>query len=101
MNKEHPPTLIEVMEPPKGKGKNKSKGKGKKCKKGVDKEPDPELVLELLVDRLCIWHSVGSDTAEKDGSPAKGKDTISEKDHLRHFSVEVIMALWVFQILRL
>ena len=98
LNKEHPPAVIEA-EPAKGKGKGKGKGKSKKGKKEADKEPDPELVLELLVDRLCIWHSVGSETSTDGGdSHSKGKDSISEKDHLRHFSVEVIMALWVLSV---
>ena len=76
----------------KSRSKSKSKGKNKKKSKGTDKVPDLDLLLDLLVDRLCIWHSIGSDVAltEQGESPAKAKD---ETDHLHHFSVEVIMAL--------
>lgn len=79
----------------KGKDKDKGKGKGKNNKrkpKGADKVPDLDLLLDLLVDRLCIWHSIGSGVAltEQGESPTKGKD---ETDHLHHFSVEVITAL--------
>jgi DNA replication regulator SLD3 len=92
LNKEHPPAITEVVEKSKGK-KSKSKSKKKKSKDSA-KVPEPDLFLDLLVDRLCIWHSIGSGTsAEKGESPAKGKGVVSEKDHLRHFSVEVIMAL--------
>ncbi|KAA8908456.1 DNA replication regulator SLD3-domain-containing protein [Sphaerosporella brunnea] len=87
LNKEHPPAVVEAEEETKGK-----KGKGKSKKKKKSKDAAPDVLLDLLVDRLCIWHSIGSDTsAEKGELPTKGK--VSEKDHLRHFSVEVIMAL--------
>ena len=76
----------------KDKGKGKGKGKNKRKPKGADKVPDLDLLLDLLVDRLCIWHSIGSGVAltEQGESPTKGKD---ETDHLHHFSVEVITAL--------
>ena len=97
MNKEHPPPVAPAtQEPSKSKGKSKKEKKKKNKKtKGVSKAPpDPDVLLDLLVDRLCIWHSIGSDTARDGaGSPAKGKGVVSAKDHLRHFSVEVIMAL--------
>lgn len=96
LNKQHPPAAPTTLESPKGKGKSKKEKKKKtKKNKGVNKAPDPDVLLDLLVDRLCIWHSIGSETA-RDGvdTPAKGKDIVSEKDHLRHFSVEVIMAFY-------
>jgi hypothetical protein len=55
--------------------------------------PDPDILLDLLVDRLCIWHSIGSDSSSEKGESLAQEKNVSEKDHLRHFSVEVIMAL--------
>jgi len=79
----------------KDKTKKEKKKKAKKAK-GVNKTLDPDVLLDLLVDRLCIWHLIGSDATRDGGadSPAKGKGVVSEKDHLRHFSVEVIMAFY-------
>jgi len=55
--------------------------------------PDPDILLDWLVDWLCIWHSIGSDSSPEKGKFLAQKKDVSEKNHLRHFSVEVIMAL--------
>jgi len=85
LDKEHPPN--DISEPTKGKRKNKIKSKKVKPTEGT---PDPDMLLDLLVDRLCIWHSLGSGEGE---TPDEGREGVAAKDHLRHFSVEVITAL--------
>jgi DNA replication regulator SLD3 len=85
LDKEHPPN--DISEPTKGKRKSKIKSKKVKPTEGA---PNPDMLLDLLVDRLCIWHSLGSGEGE---TPDKGREGVSAKDHLRHFSVEVITAL--------
>lgn len=92
LQKENPTILIPNQDISKGRNGNAKLRRRKP--KAADKLPDPDVLLDLLVDRLCIWHSIGSETNEKGGIPVKGKEGTSEKDHLRHFSVEVIMAFY-------
>lgn len=77
--------------------RSKSKIAGKKKRKQKQKTgvPDPKLLLDLLVDRLCIWRSIGSgtDRLEEDSSDQK-KITDREHDHLKHFCVEVVLAFY-------
>lgn len=78
--------------------KKKSRNESKKKEKRKSKigAPDPKLLLDLLVDRLCIWRSIGSggsDGLEEDSSDQK-KVTDREHDHLRHFCVEVVLAFY-------
>lgn len=84
--------------PPNPSEKQRKKDKKKKKKKNSRGKPDgatdPDMHLELLVDRLCIWHSIGPDPTLKEDDSNK-PDTVPEKDHLRNFSMEVIMPLCV------
>lgn len=77
--------------------KKKFKSESKKGKrKSRTGTPDPKLLLDLLIDRLCIWRSIGSggsDGLEEDSSDQK-KVTDREHDHLRHFCVEVVLAFY-------
>ncbi|KAH0544099.1 hypothetical protein FGG08_001717 [Glutinoglossum americanum] len=89
--------------------------KGEKAKKKSNKNPNLALVLDLLVDRLCIWQSVSSedgataalgkeglgDSKASDpdntviGSPnTKNLEAKSNDDHLRDFYNEVIMPFY-------
>jgi hypothetical protein len=86
--------------------------KGEKAKRCSSKDPSLALVLDLLVDRLCIWQSVGS---EDGAAAACGMDDLSNSkvldrntgstntkaleakpnnDHLRDFYNEVIVPLY-------
>lgn len=73
----------------KRKGKKKSKANG----------PNYPLLLDLLVDRLCIWRSIGSVSGglEEEASEEKSV-TEREHDHLRHFCVEVVLPLYVYHL---
>ena len=55
-----------------------------------------EILLDILIDRLCIWHTtsqedleVAQDTQER----PKFADGTSDGDHLRSFCVEVVVPL--------
>lgn len=76
--------------------KSRNESKKKERRKSKIGAPDPKLLLDLLVDRLCIWRSIGSgglDGLEEDPSDQK-KVTDREHDHLRHFCVEVVLAFY-------
>jgi DNA replication regulator SLD3 len=97
-------------------GTPKKEEKGGKAKRNSNKDSSLALMLELLVDRLCIWQSVGSEddaTAALDmddlsNSKAPGRKNKSTRatgakaleskannnDHLRDFHKEVIMPLY-------
>lgn len=78
------------------KKKSKSESRKKEKRKLKTGAPDPKLLLDLLVDRLCIWRSIGSgssDGLEEESSDQK-KVTDREHDHLRHFCVEVVLAFY-------
>jgi len=68
------------------------KRKNKKTKKSKGKTPKHGVLLDLLVDRLCIWQSIGSEI--ESGNPEEqADDGKGDHDHLRHFSVEIVMTL--------
>ncbi|KAF3101785.1 hypothetical protein TWF594_008105 [Orbilia oligospora] len=59
-------------------------------KKKRKKKMDLLVLLDLLVDRLCIWHSIGTGEEPKSSRP-KPKDA---KDRLRHFCIEIVIAYY-------
>ncbi|KAK6515458.1 hypothetical protein TWF506_007793 [Arthrobotrys conoides] len=59
-------------------------------KKKRKKKMDLLVLLDLLVDRLCIWHSIGTGEEPKSSQP-KPKDA---KDRLRHFCIEIVIAYY-------
>ncbi|KAK6499640.1 hypothetical protein TWF481_010003 [Arthrobotrys musiformis] len=63
-------------------------GNGEKKKR--KKKMDLLLLLDLLVDRLCIWHSIGTGEEPKSSQP-KPKDA---KDRLKHFCIEIVIAYY-------
>lgn len=75
-------------------------------KKKPRKPQDLGLLIDLLVDKLCIWQSIGQDdsaavihgtdsiAAAKDSESTAGKTGSS--DRLKDFCVEVIIPLYVF-----
>jgi len=72
----------------KRKNKKTKKSKGKKS----SQMPKHGVLLDLLVDRLCIWQSIGAEI--ESGNPEEQPDDDkSDHDHLRHFSVEIVMTL--------
>jgi len=80
-----------------GKKKKSSKRKGKN-KTGTD-APNYSLLLDLLVDRLCIWRSIGSISEGPEEESTEQKLVVDkEHDHLRHFCVEVVLALYSHRI---
>ncbi|KAI5788155.1 DNA replication regulator SLD3-domain-containing protein [Pyronema domesticum] len=91
LNKEHPPSAPEETKE-KGKDGKEKKSKKKSKKAAKNAMPDPDILLDLLVDRLCIWHSIGADLST--GKDEFKESSAPEKDHLRHFSIEVIMAFY-------
>ncbi|WEW61645.1 hypothetical protein PRK78_007136 [Emydomyces testavorans] len=62
------------------------------------KSKDLGMLLELLVDRLCIWHTVGSDDGLLvDSDKGRGKNKAAdnaENDKLRDFCTEVIIPFY-------
>lgn len=53
--------------------------------------------LELLADRLCIWHSIGlegSIVPTQDASRNDGEDQTESKDRLRNFCVDVLIPFY-------
>ncbi|KAK2754255.1 hypothetical protein FQN54_007134 [Arachnomyces sp. PD_36] len=69
-------------------------------KKGKAKKPeDLNVLLELLLDRLCIWHTVSfEEFLSADGTSLRGKNGSSggkvEVDKLRDFCTEVIIPFY-------
>ncbi|KAI1977356.1 hypothetical protein LOZ53_000843 [Ophidiomyces ophidiicola] len=67
-----------------------------KCSK--KKKQDLGIILELLVDRLCIWHTVGSDEPSTFDSSKRRDDgqplNKAENDKLRDFCAEVIIPFY-------
>ncbi|KAL1306790.1 hypothetical protein AAFC00_005450 [Neodothiora populina] len=63
-------------------------------KKKVKKSNDLVVLLELLLDKLSIWHSL--DSVEENSKPDKVKD--GSPDELRNFCVEVIIPFYLSRI---
>lgn len=70
---------------------------------------DLDTLLDLLVDRLCIWQSMSTletkrtnaiDTPSSEDGP-KSQSRIARNDHLRQFCVDVVLPLSVFLIPKL
>lgn len=63
------------------------------------KPQDLLILLDLLVDRLCIWHSMNVDedkTSRKGGALANPHvERASDRIHLQGFYVDVVLPLWV------
>ncbi|EAS27765.3 uncharacterized protein CIMG_08969 [Coccidioides immitis RS] len=57
------------------------------------KAQDLGMLLELLVDRLCIWHTVSSNDPVS-VNPVKRQDKGKENDKLRDFCTEVIVPFY-------
>ena len=84
-------------------------GPTKKTKSSRRRKPhDLDLTLDLLLDRLCIWQTVSFDGLQ--GACPDGRQTISEvksvgtgdvdeSDDLRDFYTEVILPLYVSNII--
>ena len=73
----------------------------KKIKKKVKKPQDLSMLLDLLVDRLCIWQSMRVDDTKtsngenrsKSQNETKATDKAVGSDHLRQFCVDVVLPL--------
>ncbi|EEP78553.1 predicted protein [Uncinocarpus reesii 1704] len=83
-------------------GNSNSEPQDSKPKKTSHKKPeDLSVLLELLVDRLCIWHTVGTDDAmpldavNKQDKSQPGK---VENDKLRDFCTEVIIPFYASRV---
>jgi DNA replication regulator SLD3 len=77
----------------------KDNGSSAKQSKSKKKEEDLNLLLELLIDRLCIWHAVSAvegvipeSVKETTDSHLSGKKI--ESDALRDFCTEVIIPFY-------
>lgn len=95
IRKEHrmpDPAHAEDEEPAKKTKKQKPNKLKKKAKKA--KVIDKETLLDLLVDRLCIWRSLGATLAEMMGEGKIITSSTQEQDSLRHFCMEVVMAFY-------
>lgn len=75
---------------------------GSQNKKKKSKKPqDLTMLLDLLVDRLCIWQSTSVDETKTSHSedrptPQHGAESIAKaagSDHLRQFCVDVVLPL--------
>lgn len=75
--------------------------RNKKIKKKAKKPQDLHMLLDLLVDRLCIWQSMSVDetkTPNGEDRPAaqygtKAAVKTAGSDHLRQFCVDVVLPL--------
>ena len=73
----------------------------RKMKKKTKKPQDLSMFLDLLVDRLCIWQSMGVDdtkTSNGEDRPTSQHETkatvkAAGSDHLRQFCVDVVLPL--------
>ena len=76
-------------------------GSQKKKKKRPKKPQDLSMLLDLLVDRLCIWQSMSvgeMKTSNGEDGPApqygaKPTAKAASRDHLRQFCVDVVLPL--------
>lgn len=68
----------------------------KKSKSKAKKSDDLSLLLELLIDKLSIWHSLDAGLMLDDSKP----DTAQDKtpDELRNFCIEVIIPFYLSRI---
>ncbi|KAK3671180.1 hypothetical protein LTR78_008981 [Recurvomyces mirabilis] len=71
----------------------------KEVKKSMTKKrQDLPSLLEVLLDRLCIWHSLESHSPAK-GLTSDGRDGDNDKsDELRSFCIEVIMPFYMSRV---
>ncbi|KAI9759088.1 MAG: hypothetical protein M4579_002605 [Chaenotheca gracillima] len=69
-------------------------------KKGPKKPTAPidlQLTLDLLIDRLCIWQSLGNEDQQsygEDGLKSNAATNQAGNDHLRDFCLEVILPFY-------
>ena len=59
---------------------------------GVAESPEPNIQLDLLLDRLCIWRSIGPLTAIERPKGSNARD--AEEGRLRNFCMEVVMSFY-------
>jgi len=63
--------------------------------------PNYPLLLDLLADSLCIWRSIGSVSEGPEEEPTEQKLILDKAyDHLSHFCVEAVFALYKKYIFR-
>ncbi|KAF3939553.1 hypothetical protein ABW19_dt0210527 [Dactylella cylindrospora] len=72
----------------------KADGKERKKDKKKKKKSTPKNILDLLVDRLCIWHSIGAAHEPKNSQKPDTLDQKAEKDRLKHFCIEIVVAYY-------
>lgn len=82
-------------------GDGSQKMKKKKTQKKHKKSQDLSMLLDLLVDRLCIWQSMSVDEMKTSNGEerivsqheAKSTPKATGRDHLRQFCIDVILPL--------
>ena len=82
------PSELEIIPQKKKKIKKSSREKSA----GVAEPPEPTILLDLLLDRLCIWKSIGPLTAIERPKNTNVRD--AEEDQLRNFCMEVVMPFY-------
>lgn len=82
------PSEPELNPPKKKKIKKPRRGKNS----SVAETPDPTILLDLLLDRLCIWRSIGPLTAIERPKNSNVRD--AEEDRLKNFCMEVVMPFY-------
>ncbi|KAF8418035.1 DNA replication regulator SLD3-domain-containing protein [Tirmania nivea] len=83
-------------EPEEDSKKKKSKKNASRKRKSKGAElPDPSVLLDLLLDRLCIWRSIGSlePPAERERQKSSHAKE-GEEDRLKNFCIEVVMPFY-------
>ena len=83
---------LELEKASKKKQKSKKKSSSKREAKG-SAAPDPNVTLDLLLDRLCIWRSIGPVASPETERP-KSSHNKGEDDRLRNFCMEVVMPFY-------
>lgn len=76
-----------------------SQGWGKNDKKSTArKSQDLPALLETLIDKLCIWHSLSAHSPAQKSNGALGKTDTDDNDELRSFCIEVVIPFYMSRI---
>lgn len=59
------------------------------------KPQDLNLLLELLVDRLCIWNTITDKIPQSDTEATKNQANVAPDDRLRDFCAEIIIPFYL------
>ncbi|KAK4547258.1 hypothetical protein LTR36_000913 [Oleoguttula mirabilis] len=88
--------LVESQAPETQGDESQALAEGKKMK--TKKLQDLPALLETLIERLCIWHSLESSSPAKAGGAYGDNNADGGKDELKSFCIEVIIPFYMTRI---